>query len=169
MTDLIEPVQRQPRREVSFTIDLSGVAEQLTELRRAFEAFGESLARLTGRLISFDELCRTPAQILPIPDITVEFGPQNWIHEIRRIPSPPLQFPRQWPQLLVSPIEYDVDAHWQQFTAPDFPVPDRPGYDFARYVPDDGPLVWAAPPPAPHHTRRPATARRAPRRGRSRR
>ncbi|WP_458317127.1 hypothetical protein [Mycolicibacterium brisbanense] len=95
----------------------------------------------SGR-IAFDELygCVKPSP-MPVPEgITVEFGPQNWIHEMRRIP-PERQFPRPWPRLF-SPTELAVRAHWDEFTAPDFPVPERPGYDFTHYAKHDHP-TWA--------------------------
>lgn len=119
-----------------------------------------------GGTVVFDEFYRSPAPSPPTPDITVEFGPQNWHYELQRNRSDQYWMPvSRWHQ----PIALAVHTNWRRFTAPDFPVPDPPGYDFTRYAPDDTPPRWTAPPPARHHTRPPATARRAPRRGRSRR
>ncbi|WP_286212779.1 hypothetical protein [Mycolicibacterium mageritense] len=127
------------------------------------------LTALSGH-IAFDELhrCTKPT---PVPeDISIRFGPENWIHEIRRIP-PELQFPRPYPRLIVSPAEWEAHAHWTQFTAPNYPIPDRPGYDFSRYAHDDQEPIWA--PRAdvrPRATTRPAhTHGRHRTRGRTRR
>lgn len=126
----------------------------------------------SGR-IAFDELyqCAKPCPA-PVPEgITVEFGPQNWIHEMRRIPQPALQFPRQWPRLYVTPIEYEVDARWQQFTAPSFPIPTAPGYDFSRYATNETDPIWVHRPAANARTNtRPVhTTARQRRHGRTRR
>ncbi|WP_301119608.1 hypothetical protein [Mycolicibacterium fortuitum] len=180
MTDLMDrigPNRRQLSRQISFTIELD-----TARIIAAFEAMQESWERMAASLrISGGYMLIRPGSWVirndpdrqpekcSVPDIAIEFGPQNWIHEMRRIPPPALQFPRQWPRLYVSPIEYEVAAHWQQFCAPRFPVPDLPGYDFTRYVPADNSSVWTASPPAPRQASRPATARRTPRRGRSRR
>lgn len=134
--------------------------------------FDNDAFTFTGR-IAFDELyqCTKPGPV-PVPEgITVEFGPQNWIHEMRRIPQPALQFPRQWPRFYVSPIEYEVDAHWQQFSAPSFPIPTAPGYDFSRYATNETDPIWVHRPAANARTNtRPVhTTARQRRHGRSRR
>ncbi|MGV0595686.1 hypothetical protein [Mycolicibacterium porcinum] len=123
----------------------------------------------SGR-IAFDELygCAKPHPA-PVPEgITVEFGPQNWIHEMRRIP-PALQFPRPWPRLF-SPTELAVRDHWQQLSAPSFPVPDAHGYDFTRYANEPDP-IWVHRPGlnARTNTRPAHTTARQRRHGRTRR
>lgn len=174
MTDLIDLMSRQ----ISFKIELdtARVAAAFEAMRESWERMAASL-QISGRYtligpgswVIHHGPYQPETEPCPLPDITIEFGPLNWIHEIRRIPVG-MQFPRPWPRLFVSPIECEVDTHWPQFTALNFPIPARLGYDFTRCVPADEPNVWAAPPPAVrHHTRRPATARRAPRRGRTRR
>lgn len=104
----------------------------------------------------------TPANECPQSDIVVTFGPQNWIHEIRRIP-PSLQFPRSLPGFrLVSPLQAVVRHHWREFTAVEDHTPRRPGYDFSQYdtPPATGPEDdrWPAAPRV--HRAPPATARR---------
>ena len=69
------------------------------------------------------------------PPIAIEFGPQNWHHEMVR---PQLQFPRQF---LWSPLQVAVWNAWHDFTAPDIPTPPRPGYDFTRWATDDHPTT----------------------------
>lgn len=124
----------------------------------------------SGR-IAFDELygCAKPSPE-PVPEgITVEFGPQNWIHEMRRIP-PALQFPRPWPRLF-SPTELAVRDHWQQLSAPSFPVPEAHGYDFSRYSTSETDPIWVHTPAAHARTNtRPVhTTTRQRRHGRTRR
>lgn len=104
----------------------------------------------------------------PAADVDITFGPQNWIHEIRRIP-PERQFPRPWPRFF-SPVEIAVRDHWHQFSAPSFPVPEAPGYDFTAFNHDAVPPPWAPPVTAPtaHHRAGPASAPGRRRRGRSR-
>ena len=123
----------------------------------------------SGRL-AFDEVyqCTKPNPV-PVPeDITVQFGPENWIHEIRRIP-PARQFPR--PYWLRNPLDYAVDQHWQQFSAPSFPVPEALGYDFSRYATSDDDPIWIHRPDANArtNTRPPHTTARQRRHGRTRR
>jgi hypothetical protein len=175
------------------------LAERIAATRPYFEAFRASAERLAadaqilrgrmhpcevvpvfaprrmnrgfiGGIVVFDELYDERDNLPepgPLPDITVEFGPQNWHYELQRKRSDQYWVPvSRWQP----PLIWEVRNRWREFTAPDFPVPSRPGYDFTRYVPADEPTVWAAPPSAArHHTRPPATARRAPRRGRTRR
>lgn len=185
------------KREIAIRIvpDMRGFAEALQLAQQRFRELAESMSlthrqwRLgavrgapwiqfhdrdvfSGR-IAFDEAYQcAKSSPMPMPEgITVEFGPQNWIHEMRRVPPPALQFPRQWPRLFVSPIEYEVDAHWQQFTAPCFPVPEAHGYDFSRYATSETDPIWVHRPGLNARTdTRPAhTAARQRRHGRTRR
>ena len=122
----------------------------------------------SGR-IAFDELwCAKPRPVSVPEGITVRFGPENWIHEIRRIP-PERQFPR--PYWLRNPLDYAVTQHWQQFTAPSFPVPEALGYDFSRYATTDETPMWVDRPAvnARTNTRPVHTTARHRRHGRTRR
>lgn len=196
-SDFIGP-RRPPQlsRQISFKVNVelfnaavfNRLAERMAAQRPYFEAFRASVEHLAadaqilrgrmhpcevvpvfaprrmnrgfiGGIVVFDELYDERDNLPePLPDVTVEFGPQNWHYEMQ----PP---PAGWPV----GVMVQVRRNWRDFTAPDFPVPDRPGFDFTPYAPDDTPPRWTAPPPARHHTRPPATVRRAPRRGRSRR
>jgi hypothetical protein len=62
------------------------------------------------------------------PPVTVDLGPKLWHYELLRIPTE-RQFPRPYFRFL-SPIEVAVRNHWRELTAPAYPLPDRPGYDF---------------------------------------
>lgn len=135
-----------------FIVGFGGVARVFQQLQQQFGQLTYSGIGFLGirpgapwfQYLTYDE----PHQLTecaPTPDdITIEFGPQNWIHEMRRIPPPD----RQWPRILVPPIEYEVPpieyevaALWPKFTAPNYPIPDRPGYDFSTYADDDP--AWA--------------------------
>lgn len=172
------PVQRTPRREIAITIIPAFDAESWDRFRRQLEQIRAAWDRMFVQIrgswlipqdpIVFDEFYRPPKPCPTPVDVKVEFGPHNWIHEIRRIP-PERQFPRPWPRFF-SPAELAVRNHWHQFTAPSFPVPPRPGYDFSHYTNDTQP-TWVL--TADHNARpqtRPArTSTRQHRRGRTRR
>lgn len=79
-----------------------------------------------------------------LPDVDVKFGPENWIHEIRRLPLS-LQFPHPWPAYrLVTPLQAAVHQHWADFTAPNYPIPEAPGYDFSAYADEQPPTTGPA-------------------------
>lgn len=175
--------------DVRIIPDFRGLTDHMTRMMERWRAMFQQIAEefvpavhatlwmphmrdgvvFSGR-IAFDELnqCAKPGPV-PVPEgITVEFGPQNWIHEIRRIP-PERQFPR--PYWLRNPLDYAVNQHWQQFTAPTFPVPEAHGYDFSRYATNDDDPIWVHR-PARHariHTRPAHTTTRQRRHGRTRR
>lgn len=93
----------------------------------------------------------------------ISFGQHNWHFEMQRIP-PELQFPRPYlTPLFVSPLAYDVHQLWREFTAPTFPIPESPGYDFSAWADTEPPTAG----PEQRHgwnaitgPRRPATAAR---------
>uniref|UniRef100_A0AAU8GMS0 Tail assembly chaperone n=1 Tax=Mycobacterium phage Farewell TaxID=3158893 RepID=A0AAU8GMS0_9CAUD len=176
------PPRPAARREIG--VILVRVRPELNEFAAAMNQFREYLESAMREMISAinrdlfeyvlthgrwsttaDDATRKPR---PDCDVDITFGPQNWIHEILRIP-PERQFPRPWPRFF-NPAELAVRDHWHQFSAPNFPVPEAPGYDFSHYANDDHP-TWAL--TADHNARaqpRPArTTTRQRRRGRSRR
>jgi hypothetical protein len=65
-----------------------------------------------------------PEPVQCTDDIVVEFGPQNWVHEFRRIPNH-----SSW-SYVVTPNTQAVAMLWDKFTAPDYPIPVSPGIDF---------------------------------------
>ena len=61
----------------------------------------------------------------PIPEVDVEFGPQNWL-------------PPQEPVHVPDPLKTKVWNRWNEFTKPEpIPVPASPGYDFTAYNCDE--------------------------------
>lgn len=87
---------------------------------------------------------RTPEQVepctLPGSLIKVEFGPQNWHHELTHLRQP-LQFSRHYGQYPMDPLSRAIRG--LPWTAePPHPIPASPGYDFSRYdtlINDDSP------------------------------
>lgn len=84
--------------------------------------------------IIFDEAWNAPGPSIectsPLPELDIKFGPENWHLDFQYIPSN-RQFPSLWRR--ADPLSQTVGAQWRQFTAPDFPIPDSPGYDFSSY------------------------------------
>lgn len=61
----------------------------------------------------------------PVPEVDVEFGPQNWL-------------PAQEPVTVPAVFQTQVVDRWQHFTKPEpTPVPASPGYDFTAFQGDE--------------------------------
>lgn len=61
----------------------------------------------------------------PVPDVDVEFGPQNWLPVTEHVYVPP-------------ETQSAVLNRWQHFTKPEpTPVPASPGYDFTAFQGDE--------------------------------
>ncbi|GAS94408.1 uncharacterized protein RMCC_1374 [Mycolicibacterium canariasense] len=123
---------------------------------RQLSEYLESITRdILGPTITLYDQCfqpiwRTTAcpDLEHIPEIDVKFGPENWIHEIQRLPPPTLQFPRSLGTYrLMTPLQADVNRLWPDFTAPDYPIPESPGYDFSHLADEQPPTA------GPDHTR----------------
>lgn len=163
---------REPREIVmQIIVSQSRIRDSFREAMQRFGEWAEQLAvdpqwEITGpgqfTLHDWFGDSTAPA-CTAVPDIAVTFGPQNWIHEIRRIP-PSLQFPRSLPSFrLVSPLEAVVRQHWPEFTAVDDHAPPRDGYDFSQYATEDeqhGPAPRRQQDRGPIQHGPPATARR---------
>ncbi|MCX8559793.1 hypothetical protein OS122_02620 [Mycolicibacterium mucogenicum] len=66
------------------------------------------------------------------PEIDWTPGPHNWGPNVRH--DEPLQFPQQWGWVEApDPLRPLINAHWDEFTAPEHPLPEQPDYDFTRY------------------------------------
>ncbi|MHA0288288.1 hypothetical protein ACXYX3_17785 [Mycobacterium sp. C3-094] len=153
---------------ITVDIDTSGWQAAMARLREAIESVGaQATAFFTAYSQTWEPVWTFTAGSYRLPEqsaprclrtpITIEFGPQNWHHEIQR---PHLQFPRAtW---LLTPLEVEVRNLWPVLTTPDIPTPPRSGYDFTAWATDDHPTTgpqqtgWTA---ANTSRRRPATAR----------
>lgn len=167
-SDFIGPI-RPPRpqithRDIAYRITIDTYARAWDEARQTLVWIQERLERLSSQFATLTFTLPNPAPQPPKclqPHATITFGQQNWHHELLRIP-PDRQFPR--PYYLRSPLEIAVSQLWPEFTAPDFPTPPSPGYDFTAWndttPPTTGPEQHPRrDTPTPHH-HRPATTRR---------
>jgi len=75
----------------------------------------------------------------PLPEIDWTPGPHNWGYELRTREEHPPQLPRGWRWLESppNPLQPLIDQHWHEFTAPENPLPEPPGFDFSAYVTSD--------------------------------
>ncbi|MCG7592407.1 hypothetical protein [Mycobacterium sp. PSTR-4-N] len=173
---VVDPdAKRVTRTGVVFvSINVDDVARHMEQMRQRWAQFFEEIADSFAQLgRQFNEAANSMAELLgPRPKhppqclwsgVNITFGQHNWHYELQVL-RPALQFPRvfQYPHYrILNPLELEVHQLWPQFTAPGFPVPPRPGYDFTAWAVD----VQHGPPQR-HRAdvrtdpRRPATAAR---------
>lgn len=76
-----------------------------------------------------------PTECATFPnDLDIQWGPQHWLCEMKRIPTQ-LCFPSPYYRFL-TPAETAIRQAWNEFTTPNYPIPERPGYDFSAYAHD---------------------------------
>ncbi len=151
-----DPWGLRPRREIIIRIvpnvDLDALARFRTQIERLEAAF-EPLLLTNWRLSAGDWFqplparrgwCKDPTKPAAFPAFNWTPGPHNWHHEMQR---PPIQFPRIPHPFFryVSPLETLIREHWDEFTAPENPLPERPGFDFTKYDLDPVHGVFAQP------------------------
>jgi hypothetical protein len=62
-----------------------------------------------------------PVECDPIPDLVVEFGPQNWMPATEPVYTP-------------EGVTASVFWKWDDFIKQDIPIPDSLGYDFGDFA-----------------------------------
>lgn len=136
------------RREVPFLvlIDTDAFSAALRRMQEQWDRFFESISTTDWQVIIGGRTWTERLTVLhyteqecsaPAPDVDVTFGPQNWIHEVRRSLESSADPESYWGLgNLTNPLRRSVQQQWDQFTAPDFPVPPSPGYDFSAYAHD---------------------------------
>jgi hypothetical protein len=80
----------------------------------------------------------TPSAHADPPPIDVQFGKQWWRCEMQHVPGTCWMRAGLWlPGDPVAPLPAAVRDHWAEFTAPNYPTPERPGFDFTAWAVDD--------------------------------
>ncbi|MCT7369442.1 hypothetical protein [Mycolicibacterium llatzerense] len=94
--------------------------------------------------IVYDEYAQAVSAVeQPLPQIDWTPGPHNWGCELRTR-SEQVLWEWGW-SLSPDPLQALVNEHWGEFTAPEHQLPQRPGFDFTKYVSDDDPTWRIAP------------------------
>lgn len=124
--------------------------EEMERIEAAFAPLGQTRGLQADDWysgpVTYDEAYRLRAEPPAClrDDINWTPGPHNWHYEMQK---PPLQFPRSPHPFFryVSPAEALIRQHWDAFNAPEYPLPEQPGYDFTKYDLDPVHGVFAEP------------------------
>jgi hypothetical protein len=100
----------------------AGFKSMLEKLNETFLKATTTWSMSTGSLMIHDDLDIAPYEpaCSDLPDIAVEFGPQNWLPAAEPVQAVPM-------------LRATVNRRWRDFTKADIPAPVPPGYDFSRY------------------------------------